>query len=160
MCIRDRNEWCVIVCMVLFGDTNGSSGWCDIRYGRKMRTSLRTVGVRARPTVPTNGLHHILPLTIQSITSVNSSSRLQISILQIWWKQNSVMPSVDIFPILLTTIALLLNSFHRWMFVQLFSTIHAGETFLGSPKFWPFFAWGDRPKPYFSKQPSTTGKIF
>ena len=65
------------------------------------------------------------------------------------------MPSVDIFPILLTIVALLLNSFHRWMFVQLFSTMHTGETFLGSPKLWPFFAWGDRSKTYFSR-----GKYF
>ena len=65
------------------------------------------------------------------------------------------MPLVDIFPILLTIVALLLNSFHRWMFVQLFSTMHTGETFLGSPKLWACFAWGDRSKTYFSR-----GKYF
>merc|ERR1712088_741680 len=55
----------------------------------------------------------ILPPTIHSITSVNSSSQHQI-----WWKQNTVMgmPSIHIFTILLTIVALLLNSFHSYPF--------------------------------------------
>ena len=49
-------------------------------------------------------------------------------------------PSVHIFAILLTTLALLLNSFHRWIFVQLFPTMHAGEHYgwTFSPKLWAF----------------------